>query len=218
MKLLYILILISLISCATETKPKNDCLVNEGVKTAKVFLKNDATGVTKEDFMHVEFDKIGNPLKVVNTIHKITSTYSYENEKLVFVIEEKSRPDFYMESEKDVVEKSVDTLYMTKYNNDGRAIESIDSDGIKTVTTFINCDEEQHSTYYSNGKKIQDVTVQKENGNLKKTIRTLYEPETEIRTSTYYDYKFDEHGHWTERSCQHQNKEEVTEVRVLEYY
>lgn len=219
MKLLYILILGCLISCATETKSLDPCYVDAGIKTAKVYNKENPLGKDTKDFMIVEYNEKGKAIKMTNTMRKITSRFVYVDDKLKYVIATTSELDFYLEDEEGLVGKEikVDTLFITKNDDKGRMLEGVGAGNVKYEYAYVGCDEES-TTIYSVNKKQNSVQLLKTNGNIIERTTTFYIPSESKITSTYIDYKYDNHGHWIERSLKRKNGDINTEARTLEHY
>ncbi|MBC8755749.1 hypothetical protein H2O64_13820 [Kordia sp. YSTF-M3] len=216
MKSLYFLFLCCFISCTTATKPLDPCYMDAGIKKAKIQIKTEANEIDKDDFMTIEYTQQGNPLKVFKSKWKSTTDYVYVEDILKYIVT--SGPDYFYEGqpEEEIIIK-VDTLFITKNDAKGRMLESIGTDKVNYKYSYANCNEGSVITYAAEEKQ-STMHFLKENGNIMKKTVTFYIPFESTTVSKYSEYKFDEFGHWIERSLEAEDGEMYTEMRALEYY
>ena len=91
-------------------------------------------------------------------------------------------------------------------------------DGNILLFNYLGCEVELQTLLTENMDTIQQYQLTYKKGVLIETIWTPFNPIKSSRTSNYFGYKYNKHGHWIKRNYKHQNKGIVTERRELTYY
>ncbi|WP_040282108.1 hypothetical protein [Psychroserpens damuponensis] len=209
--------LLFILTCASSSDSQDGCYSNKGIKIAKSYTANDYEDIDV-GFQETHYDKNGKPTLSANENNGTKTTYNYQGAKLIYIINESNRPDFYDASSDYETKLKVDTVFVSVHYKDGRLKEIIEKNNTKVLFEYDGCEKSIHTFLKQNGDTIQQVKYINKNNVLVKTKWTSFYPSKSTRVSEYYDYEFDTKGHWIKRKYKHSNKIENTETRTLIYY
>lgn len=217
-----IFLLLILTSCG-NTNTNDPCFPEKGIKTAKTTIDFEDNSSTNDepinDFKHVEFDREGKPTKIIISKVGSENRWLYEHGKLTLIISKrKVLPAFYSEDQiKNNSEVEIDTARVIDNNADGKPDKILVANGVIQSFEYFDCDGELITTINANGDTIQQVLNKNVNGILTESTFTTFNPVLSSKTK-YYDYKFNEQGHWVTRKYKHPNGKVFIESRELTYY
>jgi len=176
------------------------CLPDKGIKIAKTTSKIDS----EENSLEVTHDKKGRVISIKKNTDDFIHKRIYENGRLKFLIS----IDSYA---------TVDTVHVTKYHLSGEAAEIKNEEGLLQIFNYDDCKEEMNMLISSAGDTIHHYKSIFDKGILIKSIWTPFQPVKSEHITEYYDYKFNEKGHWVERKYKNNNGV-VIEKRTLTYH
>lgn len=215
-----------LTSCGNKG-PIDECYPNKGIKTARVSGRINSTNTSEstslDNTQEIEFNQDGQPVVIRTTKEGETEHQRvYKDGKLQLIITTRKKlPDFYQIEELDSLVANAtletDTAIIVDHDLDGRPASIKNPDGITMVFEYEGCNRELITTLTPDGDTMQQVQNTKENGVSVEQIWTPFRPQKSSVITTYSGYKFDNNGHWIERTYK-VRAGFVTERRELTYY
>ena len=110
-----------------------------------------------------------------------------------------------------------DTAVIASRHEDGQVAELTFADGASQRFTFNECKEEYQTLIDANGDTVSSTQIFFKKGVMMKVISTRFLPFEAEMVTEFFDYSFDELGHWISRKSERDGCIAI-ESRELTYY
>lgn len=203
----------------------NGCFPDKGIKSAILTAKQapqEGELKTAAKKQTIEYDNDGRPLIIHDAAEGTRHVRKYTDGKLqTIVTTRKDLPDFYLVEHLDslmaTAPDKTDSARILAHTTDGRPKEMHGADGITLLFEYKGCEEQLQTVFDAAGDTLQQTRLIYREGVLVESIWTPFVPMKSTRSTIYYDYEFNKHGHWVERKYKRRNGV-VVEKRVLNYF
>lgn len=220
-----IVLFILFISCATKEEPSLQCLPDKGIKIARTFTDLRAGKPEKsQNFELTEYNVDGQATMIRNAKFGSETKREYKEGKLIYIIAKQTKlPDYYENEDLDSLmangETQTDTTFVINHTKDGRPQEMKRSDGTSFLCEYTGCEMDVFTLISQKGDTLQQNQVINENGVIvKSTWFGSGEKKSKGHLTKYYNYEYDERGHWVKRTYRNDRSSPINQRRQLTYF
>lgn len=197
-------------SCWLDISTKSDnlfkppCLLDKGIKKAITTAELISDPENKESQI-MEYTEEGRPIYRKNPASGDYVKFMYEGKNLKGTIMGNGT-------------MAGDTNFVVSNDVFGRPLKMGGHDGNFVQFVYTGCEKDFQKYTNLDGNLIHTMELTYENNLLVKQVMTSDFEDWSEQITSYYDYKVNEKGHWTERKYQYPSGLEILEKRALTYY
>lgn len=213
------------LSCGELEESYLQCLPDKGIKTARTFADFGSGKPEKHQNVEVmEFNTDGQAIIIRNPKFGSETIREYKNGKLIYIITKQTKlPDSYQYEDLDSLmttcETQTDTTFVVDYTKDGRPKALKRSDSSSFLFEYTGCEMDVCTLINKRGDTLQQNQVTNKNGVIIESV--WFGPsgkKSKGSITKYYDYEYDDFGHWIKRTYKYERTSAITQRRELTYY